>query len=167
MILISKLSGIFTVVVIGLLAQQSLAHDYHNSVAQLEYVAQCECFEVSIKLETESIEAALARLGDGTRKPLESAEADAALQQYIAATFKLRNQNGQLQTLHWRGTDIQPAVTWVFFTLSAEGDGFELNNQLLFSEEASQVNNVQILGVKPIKVLRFEKRNQAQWQRIK
>jgi hypothetical protein len=149
-----------------ILTQPTSAHPHHSSIAQLQYSAECDCFEVSLKLETESLEAALARQSNGVRKPLESSESDTALQNYIASLFKLRSLEGQVQKMRWVGKDIKPAVTWVYFMLAADGDAFELSNRLLFSEEKSQINSVQVLGTQPAKMLRYNANNQGVWQRI-
>jgi hypothetical protein len=148
------------------LAARVAAHPNHSSVGQLQYSAECDCFEVSLKLETESLEAALARQNKGVRKPLEATESDSLLTHYISTQFRLRNNDLQPQPLRWVGKDIQPSITWVYFTLAANGDTFELNNRILITEEPSQINSVQVIGPESTKTLNFSIKNQTSWQRI-
>jgi hypothetical protein len=160
------LQKVFLLLILLLVASLTAAHPNHNSIGQLQYGAECDCFEVSLKLETESLEAALARLNKGVRKPLEATESDGPLKDYISAQFRLRNSDLQPQQLRWIGKDIKPSFTWLYFTLSANGDAFELNNRVLIAEDSSQTNSVQILGPQPAKMLRFNAKNQGVWQKI-
>jgi hypothetical protein len=161
-----SLQKLFLFLISLLLVPQVAAHPNHNSIGQLQYSAECDCFEVSLKLETESLEAALARHNKGVRKPLEATESDSLLTTYVSTQFRLRNSNLQAQQLRWVGKDIQPSVTWIYFTLTAKGDAFELNNRILITEEPSQINNVQIIGPESTKTLSFSIKNQSSWQRI-
>jgi len=128
------------------------AHPAHDSYTEVGWNQAGDTLEVSMRIIPEELETALAwQSSTGSPVALENkAEANAAVEAYLAAHFQIRNDNSELMPVTLVGMDINYAESWLYFTVAAQSNQqLYLRNSMLLELEEQQVNRVRRLWRSP------------------
>jgi hypothetical protein len=123
----------------------SQAHEFHVSLAEMEWNAEFGNFEVAIRLAPEDLEHALAtRTGQALRLS-STAGVDSLLADYVADHFVITGPDGPARAPVWVGKEVSSRAAWLYLEYPApELRGLRLRNTLLFELDETQVNTVNI-----------------------
>lgn len=129
-----------------LLMVQLVAHDFHVSIAQVEY--KNKALQTTVRMFTDDLEAALEKKCDcrlflGSER--EHEQADLYLREYIQKHFRLESpqQNGPEIVL---GKEVEMELTYVYieYPMAKEPELVRVTNSLLFELFNDQRNIVNI-----------------------
>jgi hypothetical protein len=137
--LISFLSGIYLMVL--------PAHEFHTSLAQIQYNKTSQSFEVSLRVFTDDLEAALARENNSHKISIADAKlADPLIEKYLNKHLAILKNQNQKQPMTFVGKEIEVDVTWIYVEISATGDltGLRIQNSILTDLFYDQVNIVNL-----------------------
>lgn len=144
--LLSVVSGLTWLIVLGW-AGTAGAHPFHISTAEVEYDAQTDRLQVSLKLQAIDLEQALARLA-GKRIVIEQAETAERITELLGRSFYVSTEakEAQRSQVHWVGQELKGAWLWLYFELElpAQREGLRLYNTILFESNDSQINTVSV-----------------------
>ncbi|MDX2247005.1 MAG: DUF6702 family protein [Bacteroidia bacterium] len=141
-----KLMGAIGFVTFFLLS--AVSHPFYLSITEMDYNAQNQSLEVSIKLFTDNLEAALISQktpNSGSLAAIESPDIDKKIEQYLSEKF-LVIANGKPVVFTFRGKEVMPDVTWCYL----EGKNIsaiktlKVKNLLLLEVYDSQKNIVHL-----------------------
>lgn len=138
----------FTVLLLALgWAIPACAHPFHISTAEVEYDAQTDRLQVSLKLQAIDLEQALARLA-GKRIVIEQAEAAEQIAELLGRSFYVSAEakESPRSQIHWVGQELKGAWLWLYFELELPPQRAELRlfNTILFDSNDSQINTVSV-----------------------
>lgn len=129
------------------------AHPFHISTAEVEFDAQTDRLQVSLKLQAIDLEQALARL-TGKRIVIEQAEAAERITELLDRSFYLTTEasvatqarESQRSKVQWVGHELEGAWLWLYFELELppQREGLRLFNTILFETNDSQINTVSV-----------------------
>jgi hypothetical protein len=128
------------------LAPAAAAHKFYTSLAQVEYNAEGESVEVSLRLFADDLELALTRRA-GRRVSLDrTKDADRLVLAYLRDTFEIKNRDGATKPLKWVGMELRSGVAWLYVEAEMpEGlAGARLRDHVLFELYEKQVNTVSV-----------------------
>lgn len=150
---------------IGLWAQLASAHPFHSSLAQIDWAADGNALEISLRVTPEELESAVSR--GGTQLVLEhEPQQSPRLQQYLAQTFVIADEGGASHPLTLVGFEVNHAECWLYFTVAADREqALSLNFTVLFDLNPSQSNRLQRLWLNEAQTLLFnaEQPRRAIW----
>jgi hypothetical protein len=119
-------------------------HDFHTSIAQMNYNASSNSFEVSLRVFTDDLEAALSR--ENSRKIVldDTPEVDAAIAAYVQKHFAMLEPNNQKAAMNYIGKEAAVDATWIYVEIKPNGTpkGMRLQNSVLMELFDDQVNIV-------------------------
>lgn len=121
------------------------AHDFHSSLAQVQYNPQTQSFEVSLRVFTDDLELALARMSGKERVVVEvNSTADPLIEQYLKQHFALLNAQKQRQLATFVGKELETDVTWIYVEIPMPENtaGIGIQNSVLTEIFDDQVNIV-------------------------
>lgn len=109
-----------------------LAHKSHTSVAEVEWNARSQRFEVAMRLHIADLEDAIS-VRQNKRFRLEGNKTAAKeLSAYVADNFAIQTQAAEKCQLHWVGMELELHEAWVYFEIemhSAKPDALSKTDQ--------------------------------------
>lgn len=135
--------------VLGGFTALAQAHPYHESSLELEWNAEAQQWEASLRVLPEDLEDAL-QFQLGQRVDLiHSENIDQHILRYVRKRLQLvaldqqgkasANQTAQWQ---WQGKEVSHKAAWIFLTLTAPPPPVKMRNTLMFEVQESQNNRV-------------------------
>ena len=126
-----------------LFASAALAHTYHSSIAQLDYITARKTIEVIVWLHTEDMEQAFkSQKGPGANF---DQAAEPFVRDYLRTHFELRTPQGQLLEQKWVGLEIKVHFLAAYLEVPASQlGGLTVTNRLLLDRVPDQLNSVQV-----------------------
>ncbi len=121
-------------------------HDFHSSLAEIHYNAASKSLEVSLRVFSDDLNAALTK---ASRRPIrvdQTTATDALIKQYLDKHFAFANAKNTRQPAVWVGKEIAVDVTWLYFEipLTENLNGMRFENSLLCELYEDQVNIVNL-----------------------
>lgn len=129
-------------------------HDFHSSITQIDYDQESKSLQVTIRLFSDDLSAALVKAGApemelGTAS--EPPEANEYIESYLQERLKL-TVNGKLVSFFYLGKEAQLDATWCYVEVEKVGNvrKLEITNTLLLDDFDDQTNlvNLNIKGQK-------------------
>lgn len=121
-------------------------HDFHTSIAEVNYSEKNKSLEVSLRVFTDDLESALAKANGLSKIYLdETKKYNDLINKYIATTFYFLDTKNVKQTHTFIGKEIEGDVTWIYFEIPLKKPlkGFQLHNAVLtelFEDQSNMVN---------------------------
>ena len=141
---LSKLGGVFFVL-LSLLAFQ--AHDFHTSIARVDYNAKEKSFEVSIRVFTDDLEKALSKDNGGQKfVVINNDKNDPFIEKYIRKHFALLTANKQKKNYNYLGKEQEADATWIYVEVPTQESisGFAIQNSIMHDLFDDQINLVNL-----------------------
>jgi hypothetical protein len=135
-------------------------HDFHNSIAEVNYRAKNQTFEVSLRVFTDDFELALARLGGVKVLTLDKTKKhEALIKQYITAHFYCTDAKKQKILPQYVGKELENEVVWIYFEipLKKSPKGWQIYNSILTELYDDQTNMVNVIYKAARKTLLFRR----------
>ncbi|UCE02024.1 MAG: hypothetical protein JSW67_12280 [Candidatus Latescibacterota bacterium] len=132
---------------VGALAVPLHAHEYHVSIAEVEWNAESTSLEVALRVKPEDLEEALARRHDMQRINLDRTPGvDSLITLYLQERFEAVERSGERAQPAWLGKEVTPRAAWLYFEfpLAQTAAGVTLRNRVFFETAAKQVNTVNL-----------------------
>lgn len=145
----------FTKIYLIFLMQSGAWHNFHSSLADMEYNPQAKAFQVSLTLFADDTENALTKFSK--RKYLlgglgKDRKPDAVLTTYLQQNFQLINKKKQVLPIHYIGKEVFLEVVVVYFEIPFKGrlKDYLLKNTIMFElfDDQSNIVNLQKEGKK-------------------
>jgi hypothetical protein len=120
-------------------------HEFHTSLAQINYNKGTQSFEVSLRVFTDDLEAALTLENQHKKLTIDQDIADRIIQQYLEKHFALLNGQNKKKPMNYVGKEVEVDVTWIYVEIPANENpsGFRLQNSIfteLFDDQVNIVN---------------------------
>lgn len=122
-------------------------HEYHVSVAQMQFNAAQKTLEISIKAYTDDMEKGLSLANENRRFILRNNDGnDAYVEKYLKSHFALADPSRRLQPVQYIGKEQEADVTWFYLEVPFSGnpEGWVLRHDLLTETFDDQVNMVNV-----------------------
>ena len=126
------------------LAAPALAHDYHVSLAEVEYNIERGFLEVALRVLPEDFERALS-LDAGSPVVLDGGAAtDQRIIGYLRDRVRVRGEDGQALELGWVGEEVDHRAAWLYFEFRVPpvSTDWTFENRILFEIEPRQIHHV-------------------------
>lgn len=141
-----------------------LLHDFHTSLAEVEYNPKSKNFEVAIRAFTDDLEMALRTANAGKKIMIDSnKKADPFIAAYVQKQFNITDAK-KAGGFNFVGTELEGDVTWIYFEITGLDSKASLAIQNLVLTETfddqKNIVNVKIRDLK--KTLLFDKSNGKQ-----
>jgi hypothetical protein len=123
------------------------AHEFHTSLAQIQYNKSSQSFEVSLRVFTDDLEAALAKENNNQKVSIAEAKlADPLIEKYVNKHLLILNKQNQKLPMTFVGKEIEVDVTWIYVEIAASGElnGLRIQNSILTELFSDQVNIVNL-----------------------
>jgi hypothetical protein len=123
------------------------AHEFHTSLAQIQYNKTSQSFEVSLRVFTDDLEAVLTKENNNQKISISDPKlSDPLLEKYIFNHLSVLNKQNQKQPMTFVGKEIEVDVTWIYVEISAisELSGLRIQNTILTELFDDQVNIVNL-----------------------
>jgi hypothetical protein len=126
---------------------QPIIHDFHTSIAEVNYNEKSQSLEVSLRVFTDDFELALGKANlikelhlDNSKKYHE------LIKKYLEANFYFMDTKNQKLNSSFIGKELEGDVTWLYFEfpLKKPLKGFQLKNAVLTEIYEDQSNLVNI-----------------------
>ena len=110
-----------TYLALALMLLCSFTHKFYVSITQVDYEAEERSLQITSKLYTDDLEAAIEQQASevelrlGTRK--QAKDADVHIENYLRERFKL-TVNGKATNWQWVGFEVEHDVTWCYMEAS-------------------------------------------------
>ncbi len=120
------------------------AHEFHTSLAQINYNKTTQSFEVSLRVFTDDLEAALTLENQQKKVTIDQNIADHIIQQYLDKHFALLNGQNEKKEMNYVGKEIEVDVTWIYIEIPVKDNlsGLRILNSIFNELFADQVNIV-------------------------
>jgi len=134
-------------------------HDFHTSVTQMQYNATGKTFEISVRLFTDDLEAALSRQSGQKIKLGGKDSHDALVEQYIRKHLAFTSPRKQLKPYQYVGKEPEAEATWVYLELPYNEpiSGSLIRQDVLLDLFDDQVNLVNVSYQSERKTYLFKK----------
>jgi hypothetical protein len=122
-------------------------HDFHTSLTEMRVNAKDKTVEVTVRMFTDDLEAALTRANANQRVRLEAKDKnDPLIDRYLKQHFVLLNAKGQRRAYQFLGKDFEADATWLYLEvpLAEPLPGTKLQNNVLFDLFDDQTNLVNV-----------------------
>lgn len=141
-------------------------HDFHTSLAEIEYNTNSKSFEVSLRVFTDDLEQALSQKNDLENLSLDKTKKyNHLIEAYIKHNFYLIDPKNQQLPISFLGKELDDDVTWVYFEMPFRKykPGYKMRNSILTELFDDQVNfiNLKYKGQKESYLLKRGKVNVA------
>ncbi|NJO02889.1 MAG: hypothetical protein HC880_15480 [Bacteroidia bacterium] len=95
-----------------------LWHDFHTSIAEVDYNDRSKSLEISLRVFTDDLELALSRLGqlEGLRLD-HSKKHHPLIERYLARYFYVSDPKSQKLSFVFHGKEMEADVTWIYFEI--------------------------------------------------
>jgi len=138
------------------IALPARTHDFHASLAEVEWNQRARKIEVSLRLFPDDFEKALS-LAEGRAIRLEKSNSAAAMERYVGKRFVISTRDHR-STFKVVGTDTKVDSMWLFLESDWTGGPLaeaQVTNSLLTELFSDQVNLVNIKSEQGIRTLTF------------
>lgn len=99
-------------------------HPFHTSLTQIQYNAKAQAFEISIRVFTDDLEAALTRENGGRPVRLSEQKHDRLIEKYIRRQFIVADAQRKAKSLTYIGYEPESEAHWIYLEIpeqAAEG----------------------------------------------
>jgi hypothetical protein len=139
------LASVFALVLMFALTSAVL-HDFHTSLAEVEYNARSRNFEVAIRVFSDDLEKALRVANPDQKIRVDGTKAsDPAVSAYMKKHFSISDskRSGEINFI---GTEMEGDVTWIYFEITGldPKSNLSLQNLVLFESFDDQKNIVNV-----------------------
>jgi hypothetical protein len=123
-------------------------HDFHTSLAEVQYNPAERTLEVSLRVFTDDLESALSKDNGGkTIRVTDDPAADPFIKNYLSRYFSVVDAANRRKPVHLLGKEITVDVTWIYFEIREVESltGKRLQNAVLtelFDDQINMVNFV-------------------------
>jgi hypothetical protein len=127
-------------------SQPFTIHDFHSSIAEVNFNEKNKSLEVSLRVFTDDLELALAKSNGLSKIYLdETKKYNDLINKYIATTFYFLDTKNVKQSHNFIGKELEGDVTWIYFEIPLKKaiKGFQLRNAVLtelFEDQSNMVN---------------------------
>jgi hypothetical protein len=134
---------------IYLLVRLCIWHDFHSSLADMQYNQQAKAFQVSLTLFADDTENALTKFS-GKKYLLgglgKDRSPDAVLTAYLQKNFQLINKKNEVLPISYIGKEVSLETVKVYFEIPFKGSlkGCSLRNTIMFELFSDQSNIVNL-----------------------
>ncbi|MCR9201937.1 MAG: hypothetical protein NXI04_25125 [Planctomycetaceae bacterium] len=109
---------ILTFIAVVMMTGPVFAHRSHTSVAEVEWNAQSQVFEVAMRLHIADLEDAIS-VRNKKKFRIESTDnAEQQIQAYLQNRFQIRSDVNVFAKLNWVGMELELHDAWVYFEVS-------------------------------------------------
>ena len=126
-----------------LLSSSQTRHAFHTSVTRMDYNAQAQVFEVSIRVFTDDLETTLTKDNNGRKFLVVNGDAnDPFIEKYVRKNFALLNAQKQKKPYSYVGKEQEVDATWIYLEIPCREPiaGFSVQQAVLFDAFDDQVN---------------------------
>jgi hypothetical protein len=123
-------------------------HDFHTSLAEVQYNASERVLEVSLRVFTDDLEDALLRENGGKAiRVTDAGTADPFIKNYLAKNFSVIDGGNRRRPINLLGKEITVDVTWIYFEIKDIDNlsGKRLQNAVLTEVFDDQINMVNLI----------------------
>jgi hypothetical protein len=123
-------------------------HDFHTSLAEVQYDPGARALEVSLRVFTDDLESALSKDNGGkTIRVTDDPAADPFIKNYLSRYFSVVDATNRRKPVNLLGKEITVDVTWIYFEIKEVESlaGKRLQNAVLtelFDDQINMVNFV-------------------------
>ena len=148
-----------------LLSSFQTRHAFHTSVTRMDYNAQAQAFEVSIRVFTDDLETTLTKDNNGRKFLVVNGDAnDPFIEKYVRKNFALLNAQKQKKPYSYVGKEQEVDATWIYLEIPCREPiaGFSVQQAVLFDAFDDQVNllNLKYLAQKKSYIFKSEQKIQ-------
>ena len=148
-----------------LLSSSQTRHAFHTSVTRMDYNAQAQVFEVSIRVFTDDLETTLTKDNNGRKFLVVNGDAnDPFIEKYVRKNFALLNAQKQKKPYSYVGKEQEIDATWIYLEIPCREPiaGFSVQQAVLFDAFDDQVNllNLKYLAQKKSYIFKSEQKIQ-------
>lgn len=132
-------------------ASPSPLHDFHTSLAELNYNQGTKSFEVSLRVFTDDFEKALSQANNLGNFHLEKGKKhNDLIEKYLKEHFYLLNSKEQKEELTFYGKEMEADITWLYFEIPVKKSikGYQVHNSMFTEVFADQINMVNFFYLK-------------------
>ncbi|MCU0443638.1 MAG: hypothetical protein MUE85_01875 [Microscillaceae bacterium] len=121
-------------------------HDFHTSIAEVNYNEKSQSLEVSLRVFTDDFEIALGKPNGIAELRLDNSKKyNDLIKKYLEANFYFADGKNQKLLLSFIGKELEGDVTWLYFEfpLKKSLKGYQLKNAVLtelFDDQSNLVN---------------------------
>ncbi|MCS6821484.1 MAG: hypothetical protein NZ551_06410 [Microscillaceae bacterium] len=142
-----------------------LAHDFHNSIAEMHYNLKSQSFEVSLRVFTDDFENILKKENHLEYLSLSKAKThEPLIESYLKKNFIIRNAKNQALVLSYIGKEIEGEVIWLYFEIPYKEKlkNLTLQHTILLDLFDDQTNLINIFYKNHKQTLLFTRRERVQ-----
>lgn len=135
------------VLTLVLLSSARTKHEYHVSVAQMQFNAAQKTLEISIRAFTDDLEKGLSLANENRRFVLRNDDQNNPyMEKYLRKHFALADPSRQIRAFQYIGKEQEADVTWLYLEVPFSGnpEGWVLRHDLLTETFDDQVNMVNV-----------------------
>ncbi len=128
-------------------AQASTLHDFHTSLAEMNYNTSKKRFEVSLRVFSDDFEEAIQNLSKNAKLSLDDSEKYKPLiQSYLEKHFQIISSNNKRLSMKYLGmeTELEGFLLFIEIPCSSIQAGYKFRNSVLVDRFDDQVNLVNI-----------------------
>jgi hypothetical protein len=147
-----------------MVAEARPIHAFHTSIAQVNYEAKSKVLEVSLRVFTDDLEAALSKENNRKIKLDDTSQHDRLIENYLKKQFGFINQQGERKGMNFIGKEFEVDATWLYLEIPCHEspNGLTLQDALLTELFDDQVNMVNLTYLSTKKTYLFKADNTAQ-----
>jgi hypothetical protein len=152
------ITSIFSLLSILLLsASATTLHEFHTSLAQVHYNQSNRSFEITLRVFTDDLEAALTLLNNRHKVTIDAPQTDKLIEQYLNKHFVLLDKQNQQKALSFIGKEVEVDVTWIYaeVPVAEPATGLRLQNSVLTEMFGDQVNIVNFKYLTTVRTFMF------------
>jgi hypothetical protein len=133
-------------------------HEFHTSLAQVHYNKTSQSFEITLRVFTDDLEAALTLMNKSKKVVIDNAQADKLIEQYLVKNLVLFDKQNQNKSLSFIGKEVEVDVTWIYAEVPVTEalTGLRLQNSVLTELYSDQVNIVNFKYLTTIRTFIFK-----------
>jgi hypothetical protein len=138
-------------------------HEFHTSLAQVHYNQSSRSFEITLRVFTDDLEAALSLL-HANKVTIDAPQAEKLIEQYLDKNFVLFDRQNQKKALSFIGKEVEVDVTWIYAEIpfTEAPTSLRLQNSVLTELFNDQVNIVNFKYFTTIRTFMFKPRETVQ-----
>jgi hypothetical protein len=152
------LTLVFSFIASFLFTAPSTLHEFHTSLAQVHYNQSSRSFEITLRVFTDDLEAALTLMNNNNKVTIDAPQADQLIAQYLNKHFALLDRQNQKKELTFIGKEVEVDVTWIYAEIPVPDlpSGMRLQNSVLTELFGDQVNMVNFKYLSTIRTFMFK-----------
>jgi hypothetical protein len=141
-----------------------ITHEFHTSLAQVHYNQSSQSFEVTLRVFTDDMEAALTLLNNNAQVTIDASQADKLIEQYLVKNLVFLDKQNQQKALSFIGKEVEVDVTWIYaeVPVADSPSGMRLQNTVLTELFDDQVNIVNFKYLTTIRTFMFKSNEKVQ-----